>query len=190
MSQDSLRTTISVLQGEITKLQQEANNHKKTINSLCKVLGDAPLYADIDDENSVVSVVARRDEFYGKPLATVVRMILERRGKLNIGAASVPEIYEAMKAGGYNFTAKNDDNNKRVLLSAIAKNTATFHKLPTGTYGLREWYPSIKERPKPEAATSEDEKPLHEELQAEANREGTHEELEVVGTIGPAKKAK
>src|SRR5436305_1941184 len=127
--EQTVRATITVLQGQIDKLMGQVTAHKKTINHLCvTVLNEPPVYADADMESNQLST--RCDEFYGKPLATVVRTILDRRHKANLGAASVPEIYRVMKEGGYQFDAKNDANAQRGVYQALSKNTTTFHRLP------------------------------------------------------------
>lgn len=183
MSQEHFRTTITVLQGEIAKLQEKIRGHKKIINHLCTEMGDDPLYRDADEDTTAGSTATRSDEFYGAPLATAVRTILERRKRANLGAATVPEIYKVMKDGGFHFEAKNEANAQRSLHIAMAKNTTTFHRLPNSNkYGLREWYPAIRDRVKAPAANDdaviEDAQedppetatvPLHEELQAAAS---------------------
>ena len=45
--------------------------------------------------------------------------------------------------GGYEFP-KRADNAKRSLKISMRKNRI-FHRLPTGAYGLKEWYPSATE---------------------------------------------
>jgi hypothetical protein len=175
VSQESFRTTITVLQGEIAKLQEKIKSHKQTINHLCGVMSEPPLYQDADDEISAGASATRSDEFYGIALATAVRTILERRKRSNLGAATVPEIFKVMKDGGFHFEAKNDANAQRSLHIALSKNTTTFHRLPNSNkYGLREWYSSIKERAK-SGPSAEDSLPIEDfdtlptdEVQAEA----------------------
>lgn len=79
-------------------------------------------------------------------------------------ASLLPEIYKVMKDGGFLFEAKNDANAQRGLHIAMAKNTTTFHRLPNGNYGLREWYPAIKEKKATngDAAGGEEESPATE----------------------------
>src|SRR5438132_8921727 len=56
------------------------------------------------------------------------------------GAASVETIYQALKAGGYRFDTKNEENARNGVRISLRKNSATFHKLPNGEYGLCSWY--------------------------------------------------
>jgi hypothetical protein len=172
MENEHVNKTIEMVQGQITTLNEELRTKKLMVNGLCELANRPALYPDVDQESRRVTTL-RSDEYYGKPLATVVRSILERRQAANLGAASVNEIYEEMAEGGYHFGGKNEDNNKRGLYISLGKNTSTFHKLPNGRYGLREWYPEIKDvkesKSKSNGASGDAEKPLHEELQSEEN---------------------
>jgi hypothetical protein len=102
------------------------------------------IYAIIDERPSE-SPGFRSDEFYGQPLSTVVRTILEKRRAANLGAASVAEIYDAMEQGGFSFGSSNSENAKRNLRISLTKNSAIFHRLPNNRYGLLEWYPNVRE---------------------------------------------
>ena len=44
---------------------------------------------------------------------------------------------------------KNQSERVRLLAITMAKNSAVFHKLPNGTYGLKAFYPEMK-KPKSE----------------------------------------
>jgi hypothetical protein len=41
----------------------------------------------------------RSDQFFGRPMATAAREILEQRGARNLGAISLDELFETMKGG-------------------------------------------------------------------------------------------
>jgi len=144
MSNEHVLKTIEMVRGQIEKLDQEMIEKKRMVNDLCKLAGMSPIYADTSVTAQNGTIGFRSDEFYGKPLASVVRSILEKRAAAGMGAASVSEIYDAMVKGGYKFTAKSEDNAKRGLYISLAKNTSTFHKLPNGNYGLLSWYPAVK----------------------------------------------
>ncbi len=146
---DVIDGSIKLIQGKIQELERELSDKKRVVNDLCSIDGRPPIYADLTMSSTIASI--RSDEFYGKALATVVRLILEKRAAANMGAATVSEIYEAMMQGGYQFDAKNDENAKRGLYISLAKNTTVFHKLPNGTYGLVHWYPAMKPRAAREA---------------------------------------
>lgn len=170
MSAEAVSKTIELVQTQIAELDQQLLEKKRMVNDLCRLAGQSPLYGDAELASSLGAGAILPDAYYGKALATVVRMVLERRKASGRGAATVNEIYDDMVAGGYNFGGKNDDNNKRGLYVSLGKNSYMFHKLPNGTYGLLDWYENVKEAKKSngsEAAKSA-EKPLHEELQEEA----------------------
>jgi hypothetical protein len=139
----------SMLEPALAKLrEQEAQvlETKRVINTIKAWAGEPPMFTDLDQAQPGSSIVSKRAKFYGQPLSTVVRQILEARQDV----ASVNEIYDAMIAGQYKFDTANEENAKRGLRISLTKNSATFHKLPGGEYGLREWYPNVKES-KPKA---------------------------------------
>jgi len=144
MSQDAVLSTIELVRAQVADLDQQLLEKKRMVNDLCKLAGRPPIYGDADLKSRVGGRATRPDEYYGKPQASVVRTILEKRALAGLGAATVNEIYDEMLAGGFHFGGKNDDNNKRGLYISLGKNTTTFHKLPNGTYGLVEWYSDLK----------------------------------------------
>jgi len=85
-------------------------------------------------------------------LTAAIRNYLDQRKSSGLGAATVTEIYKAIKAGGYKFETSNEENQKISVGNALRKTSSIFHRLPTGYFGLLAWYPSAK--PKPEAAGS------------------------------------
>jgi hypothetical protein len=164
-----IEQSILELQEHLAGLEDQARDTKKAVNALCRVAGKPAIYTDLDAEGRIVSAQIRGDEYYGKPLATVVREILEKRHRLGIGPASVDELYDDMLEGGYQFDGKNPHNAKRSLRISLAKNTSTFHRLPNRKIGLREWYPGLKEaKSKPFAEAVEE---LAEEEEAAAIEE-------------------
>jgi len=55
-------------------------------------------------EKSSKSVTIRSDEYYGRPLATVVTEVLDKRKAAGQGAATLDEIYKELLAGGFQLT--------------------------------------------------------------------------------------
>lgn len=138
--------TIELLQSQIREMDREIAETKRTVNVLCKRINRTPIYHDTEPTQTTSH---RSDEFYGKPLASVVRTILERRQAAGLGAASVDTIFNAMKNGGFLFdNAKNDGTAKRGLSVSLSKNTVTFHRLPNEDIGLLEWYPNAPQKAK------------------------------------------
>jgi hypothetical protein len=144
MNDDPVVGTIELLQAQIREMERELVETKRTVNTLCKRIHRDPIYLNTEPSNTVAQ---RSDEFYGKPLASVVRTILERRQGSGLGAASIDAIFSAMKNGGFLFeNAKNDGTAKRSLSVSLSKNTVTFHRLPNDDIGLLEWYPNAPQR--------------------------------------------
>jgi hypothetical protein len=139
----TLEQAIGELAAEIAADEVALKKKKESVNTLCAVDGRGPMY-QIEDAQAAVPTAIRSDQFYGKPLASAVRTILEMRRQKNRGAALVNEIHDALVAGGYQFNTKSDDVSKNSLRNSLAKNTVTFHKLPNGRFGLLAWYPKAQ----------------------------------------------
>jgi hypothetical protein len=138
---EHVQLTLGDVLAEITALETQVSEKKKLANMLSRMAGVGQPFQDV--ETSSASAI-RPDEFYGRPLATAVEEVLVRRKRAGLGAATVAEIYESLKQGGFFFNTKNDDNAKRNLYDKLSKNPK-FHRLPNGSnYGLTSWYPNIK----------------------------------------------
>jgi hypothetical protein len=135
--------TITDLETRLQELEVESRKIKSAINCLCDVIGLPPKYQDVEEESKTTNV-RRADEYYGRPLATVVTEVLDKRNAQGLGAATLDEIYDHLVAGGFDFTGKNDGIKKRGLSISMSKNRK-FHRLPNDTWGLVSWYPSAKE---------------------------------------------
>jgi hypothetical protein len=137
--------TIEVLAGKIRAKEEEANKLKKLVNELC---GEAEVeirYPDISESASTLSGI-RSDQFYGQTLTAAIRNYLDRRKASNLGAASMGEIYKAIRDGGYKFETKSEENAKISVGNALRKTSSIFHRLPNGQYGLLSWYETAKAR--------------------------------------------
>jgi len=132
---DRLSAAIEELEVQLQEQQQEVANTKKLINSLLKRMGQEPRYTDVSVEQGGAM---RADEYYGKPLATAVQMYLERRRQ----AVPADDILRGLEQGGFNFKPLQWSDNARLrnLVISLVKNSATFHRLPNGSFGLTGWY--------------------------------------------------
>lgn len=156
---EHIQKTIDDALMKLKEQEAQVTKTKTLINNLREWMGQPRMFADVDKEAEPCLGGFRSDQFYGQPLSGVVRDILEARKRANLGPATVAEIYAAMMSGGYKFEAANPENAKRALRISLTKNSATFHRLPNGSYGLREWYPNVKEarnKPGSEDATPPD----------------------------------
>lgn len=138
---EHLTKAIAELEAKLAEQLKSAAKTKSGINQLAELAGLPPPYPDI--EEAVGPSAIRSDQFYGKAMHTAMRELLELRGTAR-GPATVNEIFDALKAGGYQFDTKSDDNAKRVIRITLTKNSTVFHKLPNGPYGLLAWYPNAK----------------------------------------------
>jgi hypothetical protein len=149
--------TVEKAQEKLRALEEEIRKIKRFINSAYDLEGEAPIYLDVDETSRPATAISRKDQFYGRPLATVAREILEMRFAANLGAASIDEIFDALKSGGYQFEFKDQETAKRGVGISLAKNTTVFHRLPNGYYGLAAWYPNAKKAKAESKTTSAEE---------------------------------
>src|SRR5271156_6198725 len=133
---DHVSKTIQDATEKIRQREEETRDDKRALNKLCTMYGIPPVYEDKELLPTETRGPIRSDQYFGQPLAKVVKEILDRRRTANLGPASVAAIYSEMVAGGYQFDAKDEENAKRGLRISLSKNTALFLKLPNGEYGL------------------------------------------------------
>jgi hypothetical protein len=166
-----LEIAIAALERQLYDVERKMNEFRgaadafrTSINTLCEQAGLPPRYPDggggggsapegkggMANATASLSSIAS-DRFHGKRQATAVRDYLEMRRAANLGPGKPREIYNALKQGGYQFTAKDDETALVGLRTTMRKNSVTFYKLPDGAYGLRAWYPHAK-APKAQAA--------------------------------------
>lgn len=152
---ESTKTTVDKYQAKLVALDAQARKIKIAINGLYELEGEEPLYPNIDgEEQSSVNrpQTIRPDQFFGRPLATVVREILNARSQRQQGAIPMDELYALMTSGGFDFEGKDDVAKKRTLAITIGKNPAFVRVPSSGHVGLGEWYPNAKKKPAPAAS--------------------------------------
>jgi hypothetical protein len=140
---EELALAINVLEQRLSEQLEKVATSKKLINQLCIESGSPIRYPEAEILSGGSRGI-RGDQFYGQPLASAVREILEMRKAANMGAATVNEIHAALVQGGLQFEAKDEENAKRSLRISLSKNSTLFHRLPNGQYGLLAWYPAVK----------------------------------------------
>src|ERR1700731_3536561 len=97
-------TTIEKIQNQIVVLEEEIFNHKSMINTLCALEKEPPMFPELQRGKTTSAPLSfRSDQFFGKPLATAVKDILEQRAARSLGAISLDELFDTMKAGGFEF---------------------------------------------------------------------------------------
>ena len=143
---DDFLKSIDVLASRVAVKEEEVNKLKRLVNELCREGGMPDRYGNIADAGTTARVL-RPDQFYGQTLTAACRSYLEFRKAANLGAATVTDIYAAIREGGYKFDTKNEENAKISVGNALRKTSSVFHRLPNGQYGLLAWYPSAKAPP-------------------------------------------
>jgi hypothetical protein len=143
---DHILKTIEQARDELRKQEEAVVNTKKFINQLCVFGGMPPEYQDADLQSSIAqAVVVRRNAFFGRPLATCVRDFLEMRRDKPVKEASLDEIVDALKEGGFDLDriSKDKDDARRGVAITLGKNPQ-FIRLPNDDWGLLAWYPNVK----------------------------------------------
>jgi hypothetical protein len=160
---DEFRPAIEALQKDLVDLEKKVSDTKATINRLCELAGASPIYEDVTGGNESASVTSiRGDTFYGKSISTAAREYLEMRRVARLGPAPPREIYLNLLKGGLQFDTENETNAVAGVRATMRKNSAIFHRLPNGTYGLLAWYPGAK-APKNQSTQAEGEAEEEEE---------------------------
>jgi hypothetical protein len=130
---------------------------ERTINTLCKEAGYPPRYTEANSTNSTKVQQISDDTFYGQKQTPAMRSYLEMRKAQNLGPATAREIYDAIKAGGYVFEARDATTALVGMRALLRTQPNVFHRLPQGTWGLTSWYPDAKkpkDEPKKKTATA------------------------------------
>lgn len=157
---DDILNTIEVLTKRVGAKEEEANKLKKLVNELCGEAGIPVRYANIAEASGSLGAI-RADQFYGQTITAAIRNYLEQRKSGRLGAATLNEIYSAVRDGGYKFESKNENNAKVSVGNTLRKSSSIFHRLPNGQYGLLEWYPSAKAKPESAPAPKKKVKAIH-----------------------------
>jgi hypothetical protein len=138
--------TLEFLRSKVQAKETELIQLKELINGLSAEIGLPRPYLDVQPVTNGGTISSiRSDQFYGQPLSTAIRTYLEIRKTSGLGAATLAEIFSAIKAGGFKFETKDEDNARNSVRLALRKNSSVFHRLPNGQYGLLVWYPGAKE---------------------------------------------
>ena len=160
---------IDALEKDLAALERDGNALFTTINVLRKKAGLPPrgpwgggngreASAGIPEGEAAtgIPVQIRPDTFFGKRMGTAARELLEMRRASGQGPGKPRELFETLKAGGFQFEAKDDTVAIVSFRAMLRKNTQMFQKLPNGTYGLKAWYPNAKPPKESKGSTASD----------------------------------
>lgn len=133
---ESVRCVLERLTQKLAAAQAEVRRLKRSINDMLEAADEAPQFDLAAEEDAPSATQAsrrrqyRRDEFFGQPLAGVVRQLIEDNGALN-----EDELYRLMLSGGYVFAEKDESKAKTNLKISLGKNQA-FGRTQAGYYTL------------------------------------------------------
>lgn len=130
---------------EIRTKQTALDNQKRAANTFFRERNEPePFLVDDPDAAIGAALRIRPDEYYGKGFATAAGAYLERRKQ----AVIAEDVLRALEQGGFDFDAIGwrKENRLRTVAMSLAKNTAIFHRLPNGMFGLRKWYEDAIEK--------------------------------------------
>lgn len=176
--QEHFLKSIEALRGKLAEQERAANKTKSTINDLCELAGLPPEFSDLGEASASSGAASNRGrsieaqikkgDFFGRPLQTCIKKVLELRKSIGEGPTEVKEIYRLLNLGDYEFNTKDSNNAITGLWVSISKNSQTFVKLPSGLVGLAEWYPDKpKQRKKSTENDVEDETAVEDSSQPE-----------------------
>ena len=147
---------------EVESAEEDLLSLKRAANAFAKRAGAEPPYPNVDSASSPRSSVQsiRPDQFVGfNAPAAAARAFLELRGAQR-GAASLEDIFDSLRRGGYSFEQKADVDAKAALKVALAKDF-NVHRIDNGaygvSYGLLAWYPGVvreRREPQPEGPSA------------------------------------
>ncbi len=167
--------TIEILEEKLRELVAQEVKIKTTINCLCDVMGESVRYPDISDDIGRRIGAPRKDQYFGRPFATVTTEALEKRRAAGLGAATDDELYAELSAGGFEFKGKDQTTQKRIMAITLAKN-AKFIRVGGDAWGLTAWYPeAAKARTKKNNGKSAEEEALPTEGEAVTEVEAAEE---------------
>lgn len=142
---EGIRKAVDELEERRAKQRADVARTEKMINDLLAMIGESARYAEATPDDASVTRAIKRGQFYGKPFATAVREFLQPRKPV---PALIDEIVAGLEAGDFDFDALGwkQETRARSLAMSLSKNNVVFHRLPSGAWALKDWYPDLKTR--------------------------------------------
>lgn len=123
------------------------------INYLRKKLGLEVLPSAVSDGKGAQNQGLKPDSFFGHTIGAAIEKYL----KIVKEPKGFQEISDALQAGGLEHNSKNLATTVNGVLFRYGNGKKVVVRLPTGQWGLREWYPNLKGSKGGGAAAEEDE---------------------------------
>jgi len=114
---------------------------REKLDTAIKLIEDLIGAGDLPGDSPVVPKEGqiRSDSFFGMTIADAAKRYLS----VSKAPKTITEIADALRAGGYLFATRNPAATVKLTLYRLDRNGIDFVKLPSGQYGLREWYPNV-----------------------------------------------
>jgi hypothetical protein len=126
---------IKDLLSDYGKKAAELQTLRSTIETLAKKYNVPCEFPDASGNGAKVGSSVTADQFFGKSQPDAAEEYLRRVGH----AVPVEEILEALRSGGMKFSGKDP---RGTLYTQMIRATMRFVKMPSGAFGLLEWYPT------------------------------------------------
>jgi hypothetical protein len=137
---DHIGASIALMEAQIAKLR----NAIETLESVRPIMGQAPSASSA--RGAATDASFGHDAFFGMTAAEAAKRYLNATKK----TASSKTISDALIAGGWKTSSKNVPENVRTILNRHAAFVVI-----NGEFGLAEWYPGRKSKPKKTASLEE-----------------------------------
>jgi len=138
---------IAEIDGQIQQKRAELEELYKKANTLFEIFDIAHERYEAKQEDKVATVIKLKgNEYFRKPMATAITLILEDWQRRNMGPASLEEICEKLQEGGYDFEGRDP---KIAVGTAMGKNPK-FARIPKlDKWVLDEHHPKAGRRGRP-----------------------------------------
>ncbi len=138
MSDPGAQSAIDYFKRKVEAHMAKIAEWQRSANEIAAENGMPPAYDSVVD-GSTMTAISRLDQFakFATP-STAARSYLESRKT----AATLDQIFAALKDGGYQFT--DSDVDARASLKIALGKDGKVRPLGNGAYGLWEWYPDVK----------------------------------------------
>lgn len=147
MSNSELLPAIKLFEQKVDEAERKANELLNALNMMREAAGLPPRVpggGSGGEKSGAIPMQIKNDTFFGRPQQTAVREYLEMRKAQGDGPATPREIYDALVAGGYTYSAKDAETALVGLRALLRKRTNVFVKVGNA-YGLTAWYPNVKQ---------------------------------------------
>jgi len=91
---EPVQQTLQLMVSQVEQEERATSEKKRAANELSRILGQPPVFPDVEYASAIATLP---DEYYGHQGHEVIRLVLEKRKRANLGSATVAEIHHAMR---------------------------------------------------------------------------------------------